>query len=345
MSFPGSLSDVRKSLDAIPGIVVLESLYSKNERSPVSTNKSSEQKYSELVEKTKTVLYSTVDLECIRQARDFPFTTAFAIAEMIILTINRSPEVLLEAMRPDYSSEYLAAHSLNVAFLSTRIGMKLDLPYNELLQLAVSALLHDIGMTRINKDNYQHERTLSSSERYTVEDHPVLGWQFFKELQDEFPWLLRVILEEHKREHSQGYPDAVVGEIHLFSKVVGLADSFEALSHSRIFRKAFHPTDALKVTIEGNKIYFDKKILRAMIDALSMYPVGSLVQLNNKKVGLVIQSVEGMPMRPVVRVLDSSQGKFTPTNETIDLSQDHMCYVTTLVYADNYQVPEKAKPQ
>jgi HD-GYP domain-containing protein (c-di-GMP phosphodiesterase class II) len=341
MNRESNLSEVRKSLESLPGIVMLETLYSKNNNSPVAIDKSTIQKYAELVEKTKFILFSTIEKEHIETVRDFPFTSVFTVTEMIMLTLEKTPEILLEVMRPEYTGEYLAGHSLNVAFLCCKIGMRLDFTFNEVLELGAAALLHDIGMTRINKNNYLHERDLSDSERHSIEDHPLLGWQFFKELQDDFPWLLRVILEEHKREHSQGYPDGIVGEIHQYSKIVGLADSFEALSHSRIFRKAFHPTDALKVTIEGNKIYFDKKILKTMIDVLSMYPVGSVVQLNNKKVALVIQSVEGMPMRPIIRMLESASGAFAPTKEVIDLSKDHMRYITGLVYPDNYQVSEK----
>jgi HD-GYP domain-containing protein (c-di-GMP phosphodiesterase class II) len=338
------LSDIRKSLEELPGIVMLETLYAKNDRSPVSNDKTTTVKYSELVEKTKGVLYSNVNVEHIQTPRDFPFTTVFSIAEMILLCLKKSPEILLEVVRPEYTGEYLAGHSLNVAFLSCQIGLRLDLTYNELLELGAAGLLHDIGMTKINKESYLHDRSLSDNERHSIEDHPILGWQFFKELQGDFPWLLRVILEEHKREQSQGYPEGIAGDIHLYSKVVGLADSFEALSHSRIFRKAFHPTDALKVTIEGNKTYFDKRILRTMIDVLSMYPVGSLVQLNNKRTAQVIQAVADSPMRPIVRVLESAVGSFSPTNEVIDLSRDTMRYITGIIYTDNYQIPEKITP-
>jgi hypothetical protein len=78
-----------------------------------------------------------------------------------------------------------------------------------------------------------------------------------------------------------------------------------------------------------------------MIDYLSLYPVGSLVQLNNKKISLVIEAIPGSPLRPKVRSIRESTGAdISELQETVDLSKDNTVYVTGLVYDDNYEVPE-----
>jgi HD-GYP domain-containing protein (c-di-GMP phosphodiesterase class II) len=299
-------ADSHRPIQETPLFVVLDSIYAKNAASPISRDKPASQKYTELVARLADVLRNKLQIQAATDARELPFSTLFSIAEMIIYTINEAQDVLLPVMHPEYSGDFLTCHSLNVAFLSCKVGSSLGLEFRQTAELGVAALLHDIGMTKVDADCYNHERELSKEQRRTLEDHPKLGWHFFKKLQDDFPWLLRVILEEHKREHGQGYPDQVDGELHIYSKIIGLCDSFEALSHKRIFRKAFHPADAMKAIIEAKEFLFAKDVLRGMIEGMSMYPVGSLVQLNNKKMALVVQAVPGAPLRPRVRPLEET---------------------------------------
>jgi len=217
------------------------------------------------------------------------------------------------------------------------MGMKLE--YKELTEIGVAALLHDIGMTKLDSDCYLKKDSLSYSDRKDIEKHPILGWQFFEKLKSELPWLLRVIIEEHKREQGKGYPEDIQNDLHIYSKIIGLCDSFEALTHERIYRKAFHPADAIKAIIESKEMVFAKNVLRAMLDSLSMFPVGSLVQLNNKKSAIVIQSIFHSPIRPIVMVLSEDNKE----EEVIDLSKENNLYITGIIYNDQYQVPKDLK--
>jgi HD-GYP domain-containing protein (c-di-GMP phosphodiesterase class II) len=320
---------------------ILDSLHSRNERSPLSAGKDYIQQYFDLTQKLGKIFESIRGVESIESANQFPFTTVFSIAEMILLSITKSIYLLLETMKPDYSDEYLPCHCTNVAFLSCKVGVELGLTYNELLELCVAALLHDIGMVNLVNKSYLQKQTLSEEERYKIEEHPIIGWNFFKTLEDQFPWLLKVILEEHKRENNQGYPQWVKGELHIYSKIVGICDTFESLSHERIFRKAFHPVDAMKKTIEGGKGLFEKKILKALIEAMSIYPIGSLVQLNNSEIVQVIQSTKSAPVKPVVCILEERKNRMVHTSQVIDLSQDNTRYITNVVYLDSYKTPKK----
>lgn len=336
-------TESEQNLDSQREMMILDSLYSRNEQSPIATSKDYRKQYSDLIIKVKKIFGSIEHLEVVEHPRQFPFTTVFSIADMIILSVTKSVNLILEVMKPEYSHEYLPCHSLNVAFLSCKIGIECGLNYRELTELSVGALLHDIGMIKLNQNNYLHERSLSEEERFKIEEHPIIGWNFFKALKDDFPWLLKVILEEHKRENNQGYPQWVKGELHLYSKIVGLCDSYEALSHARIYRKAFHPSDALKMTIESGKNLFHRTIMKAMIEALSIYPVGSLVQLNNNEIAQVVQAKKKAPMKPVVCVLEEIKNKVVHTTEVIDLSTDATRYITNVIYIDSYKIPNKPK--
>jgi HD-GYP domain-containing protein (c-di-GMP phosphodiesterase class II) len=247
-------------------------------------------------------------------------------------------------MAPDYRGDFLTCHCLNVAFLSCRMGVGMSLPYKDITELVVGALLHDFGMTRVPTDVTSHAGALSKEQKQAMEEHPIHAWRYFEKLRREFPWLLCAVLQEHKREHGQGYPATTTEseELHLYARIIGVCDSLEALTHTRPFRKAFHPADAMKTIIEAREFLFSRNLLRGAINSLSMYPVGSLVRLNSNCTAQVVESVTDAPLRPVVRVLSETDDG--APEERVDLSRDSNLYVTGLVYTEKYIVPENRKP-
>jgi HD-GYP domain-containing protein (c-di-GMP phosphodiesterase class II) len=332
-----SLPELEKAIESHPAYLTLEYIYTKNLASPIASDKTTIQKYNELLAMVQDLLYNKLKVDAPSSARDLPFTAMFSIAEMILIMLAKYKDVLLEVMRPEYRNDYLANHSLNVAFLACTLGTGMDLTYKELTELGVAALLHDIGMTKIDALCYTHDRNLSAEERTLLEQHPMAGWKFFEKLEHDFPWLLRVICEEHLREKG-GYGNQRETAMHPYSRMVGVVDSFEALTHSRIFRKAFHPADAMKAIVEAKATLFPRNVLRAAIDVLGLFPVGSIVQLNSKKTALVVESVHRSPLRPIVRIVTEDSGE--PVS-MINLSKTTNVYITGIIYSDQYQIPDK----
>lgn len=318
--------------------ITMEAVFVKNPDSPIARDKSSSRKYAELVRMLHEILQNRLTGEPPDDVRKLPFTKLFTLSEMILYSVARTPEMLLEVAKSAYAGDALVCHSVNVAFLSCKVGLQMALSLRECTELGVAAMLHDIGMTKIDAACYSHGRELSKDERKTIAMHPQAGYAFFENLRNDFPWLLSVILEEHKRENGRGYGAVLEGELHTFSRIVGICDSFEALTHERPFRKPFQPSDAMKAIIADKELLYSKAILRAVIEAIGIYPVGSLVKLNNNKTGQVLETVPGSPLRPVVSVLDESGEKRLP--ERIDLSKDTTIYVSGLVYSDDYARPQ-----
>lgn len=318
--------------------ITMEAIFVKNPESPIAREKSASRKYAELVFMLHEILQNRLAGEPPDDVRNLPFTKLFALSEMIVYSVARTPEMLLEVAKPAYTGDALVCHSINVAFLSCKVGLQMALPLRECTELGVAALLHDIGMTKIDATCYSHGRELSKENQKTIEMHPQAGYAFFKNLRNDFPWLLSVILEEHKRENDRGYGTVLEGELHTFSRIVGMCDSFEALTHERPFRKPFQPSDAMKAIIADKELLYSKVILRAVIESIGIYPVGSLVKLNNNKIGQVLETVPGSPLRPIVSVVDESGGERTA--ERIDLSKDTTIYVSGLVYSDDYARPQ-----
>ncbi len=338
-----ALKELRDTLESLPVFVVMDFLYAKNKASPIAIDKSTSQKYGELVRMFDTTMRAGAARTSVEGPRELPFTTLFSIAEMILYSLVKEEDMLVQVMAPEYRCAYLPSHSMNTAFLSSRVGISMKLSFRELTELCVAALLHDIGMTRIHPSYYEHDRVLSESEREVVETHPELGHKFLECLEKDFPWLLRVIREEHLRRNNQGSPADMEEEPHLYTRIVSVCDSFEALTHHRSFRKAYHPGDAIKIIIDGKTTHYDKEVLRAMIEAISIFPVGSLVQLNTNTIAEVIRSIEGSPLRPVVRMVETEKTEHGVESRVVDLSQEKSLFIAGLVYDERYYIPDQAK--
>jgi HD-GYP domain-containing protein (c-di-GMP phosphodiesterase class II) len=331
-----NLSDLHETIELPALIVTLESLYAKEMNSPLSASKSTDQKYAELMNMTADMIFNKLGPVSFSSTREVPLTSLFSIAEMLLLSLAKEKEILIKVMDPNYTGDFLANHALNVAFLSCEIGKGMELSYRELCELGVAALIHDIGMLKVDRNIYMKSEPLTQNERALLEEHPRLGFNHFEQCKKDVPWLLRVILEEHKREQGNGYPDDLMGEQHSYSKIVGICDTFEALTHARPYRKAFHPADAMKMLMAGKGTLYTQHALRTMIDTLAMFPVGSLVRLNNKKEALVAEAVWRAPLRPIVRIIHEDG---VGSEERIDLSKDNNLSITGIIYNEKYQIP------
>jgi HD-GYP domain-containing protein (c-di-GMP phosphodiesterase class II) len=333
----------RKALESLPVFVVMDYLYSKNEESPVSADKADDEKYRDLVAMFEKALDELVRNDVIEGVREIPLTSLFSVSEMVLYCLVRHEDLLYQVMVPEYRGPQFASHCVNTAFLACKIGIGVGLPFPELTELGVAALLHDIGMTKIHPAYYEHDRVLSDDERKVIETHPELGQKFLEKLEDDFPWLLRVVREEHRTMNDTAFQLEAEQEPHQYSKIVGLSDSFEAYTHQRSFRKAYHPSDAIKIIIEGRSALFDRKVLRAMIESLSLFPVGSLVQLNTNTIAEVIRTIDGSPLRPVVKILDSERTGAGGEPRIVDLSNEKNLFITGQVYDERYYIPDQAK--
>ena len=282
--------------------------------------------------------------------RDVPFSRIFSLAEMILYSIANCKDILVEVMRPTYLGDYFLFHTLNVAFLSCQAAIGLGFSYPELTQVCVIALLHDIGMKFINQESFSHEGKLTESQRAEINRHFEETYHFFEKIKQDIPFLLQVVDDENNRllhrhlEQSYSNKQENYENIkwHTYTEIISGCNTFEALCHDRPYRKAFHPADAMRMFVEKRKKCYDRKFIRAIIESITLYPITSMVRLNNNRLARVIDIVEGCPLSPVVAIIEESDTEvnFTSelTGEVIDLSQKPTVFIDSLVYTDNYQV-------
>ena len=175
---------------------------------------------------------------------------------------------------------------------------------------------------------FKHGR-LSASEFDHIRQHPVDGYELVKHLKNDYPYVVDTVYQEQEREDGSGYPQGLKSaEISEFAKVIGIADIFEALVHGRTYRDGFITYHAIQKIIVNKSKQFNLKIIRGLVNTVSMFPIGSLVQLSSNELARVISVNKLRPVRPIVDVIKDSEGRPLKAPLRINLEEEPLLYIT-----------------
>ncbi|WP_321991732.1 HD-GYP domain-containing protein [Marispirochaeta aestuarii] len=257
------------------------------------------------------------------------------VAELLFQTVKRCPtEMTGITIRTDKNHQGLAVSSVNCAILALVTGINLKLDNTKLHSLAVGALLHDIGMlkmpdTILNKTGDLHEAEYKTIYTHTVHSYNIIT----KELG--YPEDIGLIaLQHHERWDGKGYPHQISGEqIYILARVVSLVDSFEAMVRDKPYRDSMIGYSAMRQILNDNSRRFDSSIVKVFLKSMGIYPLGSVVILNDGSIGSVVRTHASVPLRPVVRILMDSDGKRYENDdgETIDLLETKTLFIVRAI--------------
>lgn len=228
-------------------------------------------------------------------------------------------------------------HGINVMIFAIKIGEGLGYNREQLTELGLAALLHDVGVCKIPNDIVKKEGSLTNDEYALIKKHPQLGYDIIANaLGNKYQWLADVVFQEHEREGGQGYPRGLTGkEIHEYAKIIGMVDVYEALSHPRPQRKRFLPYEAAKVIVNSSKNAFSPRMIKMLITKLSCFPIGSYVVLNSKAIGRVMEANESSPLRPAVEMLYEPMGKRLSEPKLIKLQDTPLLYIVDSIFEED----------
>lgn len=196
---------------------------------------------------------------------------------------------------------YTYIHSLNVAILSIFFGVKMNKNKDELMNIGVGGILHDIGKAKIPIEILNKKGKLTYEEFEIMKKHPAYGYEtvcISSEISDESK---KAILYHHEKLDGSGYPyGADRDEINLCSRIVTISDVYDAVASDRIYRKAFSAMDAYEYILGGSGTLFDPDVVKIFRDEFCIYPLGTSVKLSNGKEGVISDYNVGFPDKPVV---------------------------------------------
>ena len=217
---------------------------------------------------------------------------------------NRQAVLILQAIMPYDVDNFLVTHSLRSAVFAIVVGMELKLQNHQLGELAAAALMHEIGLIHISEDIYSRAGELSDEEKKYLYVHPVLSCKILKKAKFPLPICLGT-LDHHERENGTGYPQKLTSEkISLYGKIIAVVCSYETMIGERKHKKADDPAAGLLNILRLETSQYDEEVLKAFLNALSFFPIGSFVYLSNNTVAQVIDSNAEDPRFPVVRIID-----------------------------------------
>jgi HD-GYP domain-containing protein (c-di-GMP phosphodiesterase class II) len=243
------------------------------------------------------------------------------IAMTIFDAVRDEPSTMVSfTLDNSVDTKALSQSSINCMIYSILIGINMKIPSHRLIHLALGALLHDVGMKKVPEKVIGKSGNLHDDEKKLIQTHTVLGYTLITRDLKYPDEIGQIALQHHERWDGKGYPRGLSGKnIALPARIVSVADAFEAMVSERPYRNSMIGYTAMRQLLNDNSRRFDSDILKIFIKSMGIYPLGSLVLLNNSAIAKVEEIHPEAPLRPGVRVVVDENGKKLNNGRVIDL--------------------------
>lgn len=218
-------------------------------------------------------------------------------------------------------SEYTLTHSINVCILALTFGRHVNMERSQLERLGLGALLHDIGKLRVPTEILDKPGKLSPEEYEVMKAHPVEGYKMLQH--DEHIPLdsLEIVHHHHERISAKGYPDGLdAGQITALTKMASIVDVYDAITSDRCYHDGMSPYKALQNIYSWTGGQFDKELVEKFMSCMGIYPVGSIVELNNGQIAIVISTTPRTRLRPIILLVMDENRELNNIRRILNLS-------------------------
>jgi HD-GYP domain-containing protein (c-di-GMP phosphodiesterase class II) len=253
----------------------------------------------------ESLLLAQQAFEQMSEDRRIDLRTVHDLVRLLMCKVVTSKAAIAQILAVKQYENLTYIHSVNVAVLSLLLGKQLGLDDETLARLVEAGVLHDVGKTRIPLDVVKKPGTLDKRERKLMEAHPVLGAELLMQIDGLGPLTPLVALEHHRSVLGGGYPDLGDGVVpHVMSQIVSVADIYEAVTGARSYQLPTAPERAclLLARLAGGKL--NTALVKAFVNAITFFPVGSVVRTSRGELGVVLRTTAGDPLHPVIQRLD-----------------------------------------
>lgn len=239
----------------------------------------------------------------------------------VVQSIVRNPDActLLAAIRNKDTYSY--NHAMASSILAAAVGRQIGLPIHDIKTLATGALLCDVGKLQISPRILTKPSPLDEDERAIIEKHVAQGVEILGKSAGVSPEVISIVEMHHERHDGSGYPNGLSGnDIPPFARIAGLVDTYDAMTNDRAYARGVSPADAISMLYTMRNVDFQSELVEEFIQAIGIYPVGSLVELTDGRVGMVVAEHRRRRLRPkLLIILDSEKKQLAET-----------CYVNLL---------------
>ncbi|MCB1310138.1 MAG: HD-GYP domain-containing protein [Leptospiraceae bacterium] len=269
-----------------------------------------------------------VNFQNLIENKMFDNQAVLRAANRLVEAVSEKPLLLITFYGMRFTTNAHTYHALQAACYGIVLGQLLGYSKPRLQELAFAMLLMDAGMLKIPIHIREKAGELNDAERSTVKTHPLLGYQLLLKNGKVKASLATVALQHHEAFDGTGYPQSLKGgQIDEICRIAAICDCFTAMIETRTWRKAILPYEAMKNMLSVQMHRFDPRILRLFLGRISIYPLGSLVQLSNNQIGMVISCKPDKPLRPMLRLMRDENGLPFNNLEFLDLMKQTELYI------------------
>ena len=263
-------------------------------------------------------------MECVR-LRDI--SECKTVANEIVESLYGKKDISLDLNDFRTNENYIYAHSVNVAVLSCLVGIGFGMKEEELQNLVLAALIHDLGKLDIPEAIRNKAGRLTREEFQIMKGHAELSYELIKERSDISAHVKKAVRSHHENVDGSGYPDGILGESQsIYTKIIHVADVYDALVSRSPYKKPYSPQETIEYLMGGCGLLFDKEVVTVLIKFVPMFPKGTEVELSDGRDGIILENTDIHNLRPVVRLHDGS---------LLDLAEPE--YFNTTIQLKNYR--------
>ncbi|MBD3667803.1 MAG: HD-GYP domain-containing protein [Kangiella sp.] len=218
--------------------------------------------------------------------------------------------------------DYTAEHCLRVGILAITFGKYLQLDREQLELLGLCGMLHDVGKMQIPSEVLNKTTPLTQDEFETIKQHTSLGYKYLSSHGDIAPEVQQVAHNHHEHINGKGYPRQISDqELSLYDRIIAIVDSYDAMTSDRCFRLGMPASQAVSILYNEQHQHYDSQLVQLFIQMVGIYPVGSLVKMNNGQIAVVLSTNEDHKLEPVVELLTDPYRKLIQP-VAVDLSKN-----------------------
>jgi HD-GYP domain-containing protein (c-di-GMP phosphodiesterase class II) len=279
-------------------------------------------------------------LQCVREIRDRVKNNNAVDVEPALSLIDRiiaSPETIsginpAMLLKVAGNEDYYILQPVHTMIYALKMGLRLNYRRENLRELSLAALLQNVGMFLLPEDLVNKTEQLTDEEMLLIKRHPETGRDLLLPIQNKFSAVVEAVYQHHEREGGQGYPRGLKGEqISEYAKIIGICDSYEAMTHNRPHKKALLQFTSVRQLIGDKTRLFPSLIVKTFLEEMSLYPVGSYVKLNSGIIGIVIGTNRSQAVKPVVRILFDGLGNRIANGDALDMANNNVLNIVDVV--------------
>lgn len=219
-------------------------------------------------------------------------------------------------------------HIVDVTFISLMIGKGMGYDRKAQMILGLSAFFSNVGMYKIPEDILNKAGNIDKSEKEIIENSPQWSFDILNQLEKKYKWLADIAIQIHERSDGSGYPNGLNGkEINEVASIIGLVTVYVEMTRDRHYRDNHDQTDAIRYIVDEARDFFPRKVRKAFLDQVTLFPINSYVILNNQSIGRVLRSNKKWTLRPTIELLFNSQGDKLEKPKVIRLMENPLLYI------------------